>query len=175
MRLTVAESGKVVALILILKCHPYSVAPFMLQILLLLCKNKCHIIIHIHMPEMTSAMQEQMPHHHSYTHARKDKTFLVRWQKEIALENKMDRCNEFQSKNFFMDEVEVIGSALQCVYLCTLTDKWSIMAAILGKLPQRQVFLIDVNLLETGNNAEDLEKKLKKVEAHIEAARLLAF
>ncbi|KAM7272081.1 hypothetical protein ACFE04_031295 [Oxalis oulophora] len=49
------------------------------------------------------------------------------------------------------------------------------MSAILAKLPQKQVFLIDVNLLETGNNAEDLEKKLKKAEAHVEAARLLAF
>ncbi|KAM7271477.1 hypothetical protein ACFE04_030691 [Oxalis oulophora] len=150
MRLTVAESGKVVALILILKCHPYSVAPFMLQILLLLCKNKCHIIIHIHMPERTSAMQEQMPHHHSYTHARKDETFLVRWLKEIALENKMDRCNEFQ-------------------------NKWNTMTAILAKLPQKQVFFIDVNIIETGNNDEDLEKRLQKAEAHIEAARLLAF
>ncbi|KAM7270548.1 hypothetical protein ACFE04_029762 [Oxalis oulophora] len=115
MRLTVAESGKVVALNLILKCHPYSVAPFMLQILLLLCKSKCHIIIHIHMPERTSAMQEQIPHHHSYTHARKDETFLVRW--------------------------------LKCVYLCTLTDKWSTMAVILAKFPQKQAIgLIDSQL-----------------------------
>ncbi|KAM7274316.1 hypothetical protein ACFE04_028980 [Oxalis oulophora] len=123
---------------------------------------------------MNSSNQEQATDHHSYTHARKSETFLVRWLKEIALDNKIDicllvieeGCKEFQSKSFFMDEVEVIDCALQCIYLCTLTDKWSTMAATLSKLPQKQ---------GTEINVEDLEKRLKKAEAHIEAGRILAF
>ena len=39
---------------------------------------------------------------------------------------------------FFKDEIEAVDCALQCIYLCTVTDRWSVMAALLSKLPQKQ-------------------------------------
>ena len=73
-------------------------------------------------------------------------SFLVRWLKETASENKLDiclmvieeGCGDVQSSDLFKDEVEAINCALQCLYLCKVTDKWSTMAAILSKLPQTQ-------------------------------------
>lgn len=76
----------------------------------------------------------------------KEESFLVRWLKEIALENKLDiclvvievGCRDFQSNVYFKNEAEAVDCALQCIYLSSVTDKWSIMAAILSKLPQLQ-------------------------------------
>lgn len=73
-----------------------------------------------------------------------EESFLVRWLKETALENKLDICSvvieegcrNFQSNVYFETEVQAIDCALQCIYLCTVTDRWSIMASILSKLPQ---------------------------------------
>lgn len=73
-------------------------------------------------------------------------SFLVRWLKETALENKLDiclmvieeGCRDIQNNGLFKDEVEAIDCALQCLYLCTTTDRWSTMVAILSKLPQVQ-------------------------------------
>ncbi|XP_065861764.1 MAG2-interacting protein 2 isoform X2 [Euphorbia lathyris] len=101
-------------------------------------------------------------------------SFLVRWLKEIALENKLDiclmvideGCRELQSKGFFKDEIEAVDCGLQCVYICTLTDRWSTLAAILSKLPQKQDSEIYTN---------DLEERLKLAEGHIEAGMLLTF
>lgn len=96
--------------------------------------------------DLTSVDQEQaMVDQFSADH-KKDESFLVRWLKETALENKSETClmvieegcTEFQTNGFFSDESEAIDCALQCIYLCTATDKWSTMAAILSKLPQKQ-------------------------------------
>ncbi|XP_042982189.1 MAG2-interacting protein 2 [Carya illinoinensis] len=112
-----------------------------------------------------------------------DESFLVRWMKEIALENKLDMClvvieegcgdmvveegwNDFQGNDFFKDEAEAVDCALQCIYMCTVTDRWSTLAAILSKLPQIQ---------GTTTRAEGLKRRLKLAEGHIEAGRLLAF
>ncbi|CAJ1974434.1 unnamed protein product [Sphenostylis stenocarpa] len=73
-----------------------------------------------------------------------DESFLVRWLKETSGENKLDiclvvieeGCRNFQSNDYFKSEVEAVDCALQCIYLSTVTDRWSIMAAILSKLPQ---------------------------------------
>ena len=73
-------------------------------------------------------------------------SFLVKWLKEIALENKLDTClmvieegcRELHMNGFFKDEIEAVDCALQCIYLCTVTDRWSIMADLLSKLPQKQ-------------------------------------
>lgn len=69
-------------------------------------------------------------------------SFLVRWLKEISSENKLEICSivigvGFSSENncFFADDTEVVESALQCIYLCSATDKWTTMASILSKLP----------------------------------------
>ena len=97
----------------------------------------------------------QVPDYHLSADSKNDESFLVRWMKEIALENKLDIClmvieeacrdmvveegwTDFQSNVFFKDEVEAVDCALQCIYMCTVTDKWSTMAAILSKLPQIQ-------------------------------------
>ncbi|KAI5405491.1 MAG2-interacting protein 2 isoform X1 [Lathyrus oleraceus] len=103
-----------------------------------------------------------------------EESFLVRWLKEIALQNKLDMClvvieegcRNFQSNVYFETEVEAVDCALQCIYLCTVTDRWSIMAAILSKLPQMHDGAIQ---------AESLERRLRVAESHIEAGRLLAF
>ncbi|KAF7830751.1 MAG2-interacting protein 2 isoform X1 [Senna tora] len=104
----------------------------------------------------------------------KEESFLVRWLKEIALENKLDiclvvieeGCRDFQINVYFQNEAEAVDCALQCIYLSTVTDKWSIMAAILSKLPQLQDGAMQV---------ENFERKLKVAEGHIEAGRLLAY
>lgn len=70
-------------------------------------------------------------------------SFLVRWLKEIASENKLEMCSavieegsrEFQNNSFFQNEAEVVDCALQCIYSCSVTDRWSMMASILSKLP----------------------------------------
>lgn len=76
----------------------------------------------------------------------KEESFLVRWLKEIVLENKLEicllvideGCNEFQSNGFFRDEAEALDCALQCLYLCPATDKWTTMATLLSKFSQKQ-------------------------------------
>ncbi|RDX93389.1 MAG2-interacting protein 2, partial [Mucuna pruriens] len=103
-----------------------------------------------------------------------EESFLVRWLKETSLENKLDiclvvieeGCRNFQSNDYFKTEVEAVDCALQCIYLSTVTDRWTIMAAILSKLPQLHDGAIQV---------EDLERRLRIAEGHIEAGRLLAF
>lgn len=124
--------------------------------------------------DLTSDGQEQVMVYQSSADHEKDESFLVRWLKKITLENKLEiclmvieeGCTEFQSKGFFRDESEAIDCALQCIYLCTATDKWSTMAAILSKLPQKQ----DTEVCNNG-----LEKRLKMAVGHVEAGRLLAF
>ncbi|KAI4307064.1 hypothetical protein L6164_030294 [Bauhinia variegata] len=105
--------------------------------------------------------------HLSYSEQNKEESFLVRWLKEIALENKLEiclliieeGCRDFQSNVYFKNEIEAVDCALQCIYLSTVTDRWNIMVAILSKLPQVQ----------------DLDKRFRVAEAHVEAGRLLAF
>ncbi|KAM0071082.1 putative transcription factor WD40-like family [Helianthus debilis subsp. tardiflorus] len=97
-------------------------------------------------------------------------SFLVRWMKEIAMENKIEvclvvieeGCKEFLGNVFFRNEAEAVDCAVQCLYLCTATDKWSTMASILFKLPHLQ-----------GYEVEGLKKQLKLAEGHVEAGRLL--
>lgn len=94
----------------------------------------------------TSVSQDWLTDDHHAADCNKDESFLVQWLKEAASENKLDicllvieeGCKDFQCNNLFKDEVEAIDCALQCIYLCTSTDKWSTMAAILSKLPQMQ-------------------------------------
>lgn len=93
-----------------------------------------------------SVSQDQVADNHLTPEHNKVESFLVRWLKETASENKLDiclrvieeGCCDFQSNSLFKDEVEVIDCALQCIYLCTSTDRWSTMATILSKLPHIQ-------------------------------------
>ncbi|XP_050231245.1 MAG2-interacting protein 2 isoform X2 [Mercurialis annua] len=103
----------------------------------------------------------------------KDESFLVRWLKEIALENKLDiclmvieeGCRDLATNGFFKDEIEAVDCGLQCVYLCSVTDRWTTLSAILSKLPQKH----DAEIYIDG-----LEERLKLAESHIEAGRVLA-
>ena len=69
-------------------------------------------------------------------------SFLVRWLKEISEGNKLDiflmvieeGC--LQIDGIFKDVAEVLEVTLQCIYLCSLTDRWNSMASVLSKLPQ---------------------------------------
>ncbi|CAI9086949.1 OLC1v1020891C1 [Oldenlandia corymbosa var. corymbosa] len=98
-------------------------------------------------------------------------SFLVRWLKEISSDNKLELClitieagcKDMDNAYFFRDETEVVGCALECIYLCSSTDRWSTMASILSKLPTLQ-----------GLGNESLKMQLKVAEGHIEAGRLLA-
>lgn len=73
-----------------------------------------------------------------------EESFLVRWLKETASENKLDiclvvieeGCRNFVNNVYFITDIEAVDCALQCIYLSTVTDRWSIMAAILSKLPK---------------------------------------
>ncbi|PON72010.1 Sec39 domain containing protein [Parasponia andersonii] len=101
-------------------------------------------------------------------------SFLVRWLKETASENKLDiclriiedGCGDTRSSGLFKDEVEAINCALQCLYLSKVTDKWSTMAAILSKLPHTLGRIICDG---------SLERRLKLAEGHIEVGRLLSY
>nr|GEW20582.1 MAG2-interacting protein 2 [Tanacetum cinerariifolium] len=97
-------------------------------------------------------------------------SFLVRWMKEVAMENKIEvclivieeGCKEFGGSSYFRNEAEAVDCALQCLYLVTATDKWSTMASILSKLPYLHGYAV-----------EGLKKHLKLAEGHVEAGRLL--
>lgn len=73
-----------------------------------------------------------------------EESFLVKWLKEIAAKSDMDLCSKVIEEGctdlytvcFFKDEVEVVDCALQCVYMCKVTDKWNVMATMLSKLPK---------------------------------------
>ncbi|XP_072965166.1 MAG2-interacting protein 2 isoform X1 [Typha angustifolia] len=73
-----------------------------------------------------------------------NETFVVRWLKEIASQNQLamcfavieNGCGDSPVDGLFKDEVEIIETALQCIYLCSATDQWNMMASILSKLPR---------------------------------------
>ncbi|XP_052190768.1 MAG2-interacting protein 2 isoform X2 [Diospyros lotus] len=109
---------------------------------------------------------------HSTTEKKVD-SFLVRWLKEIASENKLDiclkvieeGCLDFQNNSIFRNKAEAVDCALQCIYLCTNTDRWSTMTSILLKLPEMQ---------DSEECVEELITRTKLAEGHIEAGRLLS-
>ncbi|RZC69622.1 hypothetical protein C5167_032763 [Papaver somniferum] len=106
--------------------------------------------------------------------ARQTESFLVRWLKEIAADNKLDicatvienGCGDFGTGSIFIDDVEAVECALQCIYLCSLTDRWNTMASILSKLPK---------LKDTSISVSGLEKRVLAAEGHVDAGRLLAY
>jgi hypothetical protein len=71
-------------------------------------------------------------------------SFLVKWLKEMAAKSDMDLCSKVIDEGcidlytvcFFKDDVEAVDCALQCLYLCKVTDKWNVMATMLSKLPK---------------------------------------
>lgn len=103
----------------------------------------------------------------------RDKTvdsFLMRWLKEIAAQNKLEMCSKvieegcnMANHQLFEDEEGLIDCALQCIYLCTETESWGTMSMILSKLRQ----LLDLS-------SGDIRQRLKLAEGHVEAGRLLA-
>lgn len=85
-----------------------------------------------------------MQRRYSETTNHNEESFLVKWLKEIAAKSDMDLCSKVIEEGctdlytvcFFKDEVEVVDCALQCLYLCKVTDKWNVMATMLSKLPK---------------------------------------
>ncbi|OVA20645.1 Secretory pathway Sec39 [Macleaya cordata] len=119
-------------------------------------------------PAMDSASEAQL------VEGKQTESFLVRWLKEIASDNKLDICStviedgcrDFEIDGIFMDEVEAVECALQCIYLCSLTDRWNTMASILSKLPK---------IKDNSINVDSLEKRVQVAEGHVEVGRLLAY
>ncbi|XP_074291761.1 MAG2-interacting protein 2 [Silene latifolia] len=99
-------------------------------------------------------------------------SYIVRWLKDVTAQNNIEFCSvvidewcrDTQS-GIFVDEAEAVDCALQCIYLCSATDRWNTMASILSKLP---------NIRGVEPRFDGLEKRLKLAEGHIEAGRLLA-
>ncbi|PSS32975.1 MAG2-interacting protein [Actinidia chinensis var. chinensis] len=128
-------------------------------------QNRFHI--------MTSISEDAVLDEHSTADWKAD-SFLVRWLKEMASENKLDiclkvieeGCKDFQSNSIFRDNAETVDCSLQCIYMCNNTERWSTMASILSKLPEMR---------DSESCVEDLKKRLKVAEGHIEAGRLLSF
>uniref|UniRef100_A0A2P2JRB4 Uncharacterized protein MANES_01G037200 n=1 Tax=Rhizophora mucronata TaxID=61149 RepID=A0A2P2JRB4_RHIMU len=104
----------------------------------------------------------------------KSESFVDRWLRELAAENKLgiclnvieEGCKELKTNGFFRDEFEVVDCALQCIYLCAVTDRWNTMDAILSRLPQKQ---------GVEGHIQSFETRLKLAREHIEAGRLLSF
>lgn len=99
-------------------------------------------------------------------------SFIVRWLKEVAAQNKLDLClivieeglRDMVNHHLFKDEMELVDCALRCIYLCSDVDRWNTMSTILSKLPQmREV------------EAAVIRNRLKLAEGHIEAGRLLSY
>lgn len=96
-------------------------------------------------------------------------TFLVRWLKEVAAENHLDLCllvienghGDSSIGELFKDDVVLIETALHCIYSCTLTNQWSLMASILSKLPRSiqrdNLFTYDKNV-DPSYSEYDVEK-----------------
>lgn len=109
----------------------------------------------------------------AYTDCEKAESFLVRWMKEMALQNNVDTClrvieegcKDIRS-NIFRNEVEAVDCALDCIYLFSVTDRWSTLATILAELQSIQ---------DAHTCAGGFEKRLKLAEWHVEAGKLLAF
>lgn len=112
----------------------------------------------------TSGSHDQVTGNHLSGDPDEAESFLVRWMKEIASQNKLDIClrvveeggGDIQPSGLFGDETEAIICALQCLYLSKVTDKWSTMTAMLSKLPQMQgnpltlcflFWMLDFNLM----------------------------
>jgi len=74
-------------------------------------------------------------------------TFLVKWLKEKAKDNNLELCSVILEEGckdsegiwLFKDELEMIEVGLYCIYACSLTDRWGLMASILSKLPQKSL------------------------------------
>lgn len=99
-------------------------------------------------------------------------SFLDRWLKEIAAQNKLElcltiveeACRGFVNNRLFKNERRLVDCSLECIYVCPDVNRWSTMSAILSKLPQMRDLA-----------GEDIKQRLKLVEGHVEAGRLLAY
>ncbi|KAF9622426.1 hypothetical protein IFM89_031229 [Coptis chinensis] len=120
---------------------------------------------------MASASACEVTNHQCEVDDKHTESFLVRWIKETASDNKMnicmvaieEGCKHFRPDGVFMVETEALQCALQCMYLCTLADRWDTMASILSKLPK---------VKDAGSRAESLEKQIKAAEGHVQAGRV---
>ncbi|PIA34738.1 hypothetical protein AQUCO_03700186v1, partial [Aquilegia coerulea] len=123
-------------------------------------------------PAVASTSAREVAGHQYQVDQNHTESFLVRWLKEIASDNNLDiclvvieeGCKNIRGDGIFRDEMEALECALQCLYLCTLADRWNTMASILSKLSQIK-----------DTCPESLEKRIKAAEGHVEAGRILAY
>ncbi|KAK1318871.1 hypothetical protein QJS10_CPB04g01968 [Acorus calamus] len=91
-----------------------------------------------------SACDAQMTEQQHFVDCERGDSFLSRWLKEITAENKLDicfkiiedGCTDLGSDGIFQDEVESVDLTLDCIYLCTATDRWNAMSLLLSKLSE---------------------------------------
>ncbi|XP_020256602.1 MAG2-interacting protein 2 isoform X2 [Asparagus officinalis] len=89
--------------------------------------------------------RDKMEENQGFPHQDEKDSFVVRWLKEIAADNLLEiclavienGCGDFPVDGLFKNEVEIVETALHCIYLCTLIDQWNTMASILSKLPRK--------------------------------------
>ncbi|GAB4826167.1 hypothetical protein Ancab_009034 [Ancistrocladus abbreviatus] len=124
--------------------------------------DKAILFMHSRCHHMTTSLEVEYQNSDS---------FLVRWMKEIAMHNDIEKClviieeaRKDWNVGFFANEMEAIDCALQCIYLCNVTDKWNTMASIMSKFAH----------IRGTDQLRGLEGRLKLAEGHIEAGRLLA-
>jgi neuroblastoma-amplified sequence len=110
--------------------------------------------------------------------------YLVRWLKELAKENHLsicstvfeNACGDSPIEGLFSGNLELVETAVQCVYTCSATDQWSTMGSILSNLLNRMA-----RDRVSGDGAvctdllEKLERRVKVVQGHVEVGRLLAY
>lgn len=87
------------------------------------------------------------------TQAKTADSFILRWLKEVAAQNKLELClivieegcRDMANHHIFKNEMELVDCALKCIYLCSDVESWSTMSSILSKLPQlRGIFSSNV-------------------------------
>lgn len=78
----------------------------------------------------------------SSSNEQQEKSYLVRWLKELAAENELsiclavveNGCGESPIYGLFKDIAEMIETAIHCIYMCSATNQWNTMSSILSKL-----------------------------------------
>ncbi|KAJ4775020.1 neuroblastoma-amplified sequence protein [Rhynchospora pubera] len=128
--------------------------------------------------------EKAVPFMLKYMEEEERESYLARWLKELAKENRLsicltvfeNGCGENPIEGLFGGILELVETAVQCVYTCSATDQWSTMGFILSNLLNRITRdrasgdgVVPIDLLEK------MERRIKVVQGHVEVGRLLAY
>ncbi|CAM6100690.1 unnamed protein product [Calypogeia fissa] len=97
-------------------------------------------------------------------------SFLVRWLKETAKENKLpicaailaECCREQRDSSLFNSDEELVSVVLFCIYACGRTDQWSLMSSMLARLPGREVKAKEPSTIVEDGRGRGLRKGFMK-------------